>query len=89
MMRGADDVVLDLEIAEQKFDGEVVVRLDSANLGRGKNDNVRLFLGEEILDRLLAREVESGAIASYQIGKTVRLKPAHQARFRRSRDGLR
>ncbi len=43
---------------------------------------------KKFVDRLLARKIELGAIAFYQIGKTLRLKSAHQGAVRRSRDGL-
>ena len=78
-MRGANDVVLDLEIAEQELDGKIVVRLDSSNFCRSKNDNVRFFLWRKNpRPPARIREIELGAIAFHQIGETIRLKSAHQ-----------
>ena len=50
-VRGVDQVVLDLQILEEELDWPIVVRLDSADLGRRYNDNRGLFPGEEFLDR--------------------------------------
>ena len=50
-MRGADYVVLQAQIIEQKLDRIIVVRLDASHLGRSENDDLRFFLREERVDR--------------------------------------
>ena len=77
-MRGADDVVLDLQILEQELDRQIVVRLDPAHLGGRQNDKRRFFLREKTSTARSSRQIEFGAIRVDQIGKTVRLQAAHQ-----------
>ena len=78
-MRGADDVVLDPQVIEQKLHRQIVVRLDSADLRRGENDNIRFFLCEKILDRTLIRQVELSAIAFKQVRETIRFESTHES----------
>ena len=41
IVRRLDEVVLDVQVLEQELDGEIVVRLDPADLGRRDHDDLR------------------------------------------------
>ena len=74
LVRRADDVVLNAQIIEQKFDRIIVVRLDPANFGRGENDDGRFFFGKKFRNGRFVREIKLRAIAFREIGKTLRLE---------------
>ena len=69
-VRSADDVVLDLQVIEQEFHRQVVVRLDAPHFGRGKDDQGRLLLREKTIDVRFIPQIELGAVAVSQVGKS-------------------
>ena len=77
-MRGLDDVVLDAQIIEQKFDREIVVGFDPADFGRGENNDRRLFLEHEFSHGLFVAEIELRPVASRQVVKIFRFESSKQ-----------
>ncbi len=60
----ADDVVLDLQIIEQEFHRQVVVRLDPAHLGGREDNQSRFLFREKTIDLSFLSQIELGAIAN-------------------------
>ena len=59
------------KFSEEKFDRLIVVRLDSADLGRRHDNDRRLFLAEEFLDCRSILQVQLGAGARQQTGEAL------------------
>jgi hypothetical protein len=59
-VRGVDDVGLDRQVVADELGRVAVVGEDAADLGRGEEDVVGLFCGEEGFDGGLVGEVELG-----------------------------
>ena len=76
-MRGPDNVVLHLEVVVEEFDGQIIVRLDPANLRSGQDYDIRFLGSKKIIDRARVSQVERGPIPGEQILETVPLKFPH------------
>src|SRR5947207_5600356 len=63
LVRRANDVVLDAQIIEEKFDWEIVVCLYPADICRSQNHDVRPCLGKELGNRRFVTEIEVRSIA--------------------------
>jgi len=79
-----DDVVLDLEVVEEKLGGLVVVGVDAADFGRGEEDVFRLFAGVELLDGGGIAEVQFGVGAANEVGKAEALERAPEGAAQQS-----
>ena len=77
-MRRVDDVVLNPQILDEKFDWIVVICLDASNFCGRDNDDGRSFLSKKFRNRRFIREIKMRALASQQVGKCSRFEPAHQ-----------
>ena len=76
-VRRADDVVLNPQILDEKFDGIIVIRFDPANFcGRSKDDVWPFFL-KKFRNRRFVREIKLSALASHNVGECFRFKPSH------------
>ena len=75
-MGAVDDVVLDLEVVEEKLGGLVVVGVDAADFGRGEEDVFRLFAGVELFDGSGIAQVQFGVGAANEMGKAEALQLA-------------
>src|SRR5579862_2446942 len=60
LIRGLDEVVLDLQVVQKELDGKVVVRLDAADRRRGDDHQSRLFPLEKAGDGFALRQVQLG-----------------------------
>ena len=70
-VRRVDDVVLDLQVIEQEFHRQIVVRLDAAHFGGREDDQGRLLLREKTIDVRFISQIELGAIAESQVGESL------------------
>ena len=91
VVRRVNDVVLNAQIIEQKFDGKIRIRFDPAHFCRRENHDGRFFLSEEIPHGLFVCEVQLRAVALDQVAKTPSFEPpdqsaAHQAAMTRDKD---
>ena len=78
LMGGPDDVVLHLQILEQKLDRQIVVCLDSAYF-RGRQDHHRrLLLAKKAANRAFVAQVQMGTVAEEQIGESILLELANE-----------
>jgi hypothetical protein len=71
LVRGADQVVLDLQILEKELNRLIVIRLDPAHFCRRHDDNPGPFLGKEFLDSLAIHQVKLSPGAGHQSGKSL------------------
>ena len=62
-----DDVHLNLQVAEDEFGRIGIVGVNAADLCRGEEDILRLFIGKEDFDRMLIGKIELTAILEQQI----------------------
>jgi len=70
-VRCANDVVLDLQIIEQEFHWQIVVRLDATHFGSREDNNGRLLFREKPIDVGFVPQVELSAIAGDQIRESL------------------
>jgi len=77
-MGRADDVVLNPQILDEKFDGIIVVRFDPSNFCGRDNDDGRSFLFKKFRNRRFIREIKLRSLARHDVGKRFRFKPTHQ-----------
>src|SRR5207249_3655043 len=62
LIRRLDDAVLNTQIIEQKFDGEIAIRFDAAHFSRRENHDCWFFPCEKRGDRALVCQVELSAV---------------------------
>ena len=85
-MAGGKHVVLDLQVVEQEFDGEIAIRLDAADLGCRQQHRVGTFVGEVPIDGRRIGKVELGAQAHQQLRRGILFDIAAGARNQRGRN---
>jgi hypothetical protein len=78
-VRCGNDVVLNLQIIEEKLDRKIVIRLDAAHLCRSENHNAWLLFLEEMLHCALIAQIELGPVALGEVMETLLFEPAHQS----------
>ena len=79
-MAGVDQVALDDQVLVDEVGSVSVVGMDAADLGRCDENVIRLFLGHELVHRLLAGQVELLARAGDDPGVASLFKPADDGR---------
>jgi hypothetical protein len=75
---GTNDVVLHLNVLEQEFHGQIIIRLDAPHPGGREDNNGRPLFLEKTFDSRLDHEIELRAIARHQVRKAVLLQLAQQ-----------
>ena len=68
-MRSANNIALQLNVLEQEFHRQVVVRLDASHFGRREDDKSRLLFREKTIHIRFLPQIKLGAIAGDQVGK--------------------
>ena len=87
-VRRANDIVLQGDVFEQKFDRVIIVRLDSADLGRGQDHNAWLLVPKEFRHGRFVGEIQLRAGASNKIRETaVREGAEERASYQASMTG--
>jgi hypothetical protein len=74
----ANDVVLRLQIIEEKLDRKIVVCLNAAHFGCSQDDNLRLLRREKVGYVAGPEKVELSALALEQVNKTFGLESPDQ-----------
>ena len=77
-MRGFDDIVLDTQIIEEKFDRKIAVCLDAAHFGGRENHGIRPLLPKKSAHGVLIGEIELRTIARRQVRKSFRFEAPKQ-----------
>jgi hypothetical protein len=75
-----DHVGLDREVLVDEVGRVAVVGEDAADLGRGEEYRLGLFLREEIAHRARVDQVELGVAAGDEVAVALRLEPAQERR---------
>ena len=77
VVRKSDEIILDLQIVQEKLDREIVVRLDAADFSGSDDDGLRLRFLIELLDRRRVSQIQLGSSFRDQIRIASRGEFAH------------